>query len=60
MPIAGNWSGSFALSAPTIANFASLNVATGECLNVHHFAVLIGVGATTVNAYVAGGDYRTP
>ena len=30
-----------------------MNVASGECLDVHHFAVLIGVGATTVNAYVA-------
>ena len=28
---------------------------SGECLDVHHFAVLIGVGATTVNAYVAEG-----
>jgi glutamate synthase (NADPH/NADH) large chain len=28
-------------------------VASGECLDVHHFAVLIGCGATTVNAYVA-------
>ena len=36
-----------------LRTFASLNVASGECLDVHHFAVLIGVGATTVNAYVA-------
>jgi len=36
-----------------LRTFASVNVATGECLDVHHFAVLIGVGATTVNAYVA-------
>ena len=26
---------------------------TGECLDVHHFAVLVGVGATTINAYLA-------
>ena len=26
---------------------------TGECLDVHYFAVLIGVGGTTVNAYIA-------
>ena len=26
---------------------------SGECLDVHYFAVLIGVGATTVNAYLA-------
>ena len=30
-----------------------MNVASGECLDVHHFAVLIGVGATTINAYAA-------
>jgi glutamate synthase (NADPH) large chain len=28
-------------------------VRSGECLDVHYFAVLIGVGATTVNAYLA-------
>jgi glutamate synthase (NADPH/NADH) large chain len=33
--------------------FSSLTVRTGECLDVHYFAVLIGVGATTVNAYLA-------
>ena len=27
-----------------LRTFASLNVASGECLDVHHFAVLIGVG----------------
>ena len=36
-----------------LRTFASVNVASGECLDVHHFAVLIGVGATTVNAYIA-------
>jgi len=36
-----------------LRTFASVNVASGECLDVHHFAVLIGVGATTVNAYLA-------
>ena len=36
-----------------LRTFTSVNVASGECLDVHHFAVLIGVGATTVNAYVA-------
>ena len=36
-----------------LRTFASVNVSTGECLDVHHFAVLVGVGATTVNAYVA-------
>ena len=33
--------------------FTSLNVRSAECLDVHYFAVLIGVGATTVNAYLA-------
>ena len=32
--------------------FASINVRSAECLDTHHFAVLIGVGATTVNAYL--------
>ena len=41
------------LVSQQLRTFASLNVASGECLDVHHFAVLIGVGATTVNAYVA-------
>ncbi|MFT2603837.1 glutamate synthase central domain-containing protein, partial [Escherichia coli] len=26
---------------------------TAECLDTHYYAVLIGVGATTVNAYLA-------
>ena len=32
--------------------FSSINVRTAECLDTHYFAVLIGVGATTVNAYL--------
>ena len=36
-----------------LRTFISLNVRSGECLDVHYFAVLIGVGATTVNAYLA-------
>jgi glutamate synthase (NADPH/NADH) large chain len=36
-----------------LRTFTSLNVRSGECLDVHHAAVLVGVGATTVNAYVA-------
>ncbi len=31
----------------------SLIVRSAECMDVHHFAVLIGVGATVVNAYLA-------
>jgi glutamate synthase (NADPH/NADH) large chain len=41
------------LVAQKLRTFASLNVRAGECLDVHAFAVLIGVGATTVNAYLA-------
>ncbi|HZS84765.1 MAG TPA: glutamate synthase large subunit [Stellaceae bacterium] len=36
-----------------LRTFTSLNVRSGECLDVHYFAVLIGVGATSVNAYLA-------
>ncbi len=36
-----------------LRTFASINVASGECLDVHHFAVLMGVGATTVNPWMA-------
>ena len=31
----------------------SINVRSAECMDTHYFAVLIGVGATTVNAYLA-------
>jgi len=31
----------------------SLIVRSAECMDVHHFAVLIGVGATVINAYLA-------
>ncbi|MBL6622339.1 MAG: glutamate synthase large subunit [Alphaproteobacteria bacterium] len=36
-----------------LRTFASINVASADCLDVHHFAVLIGVGGTTINAYGA-------
>jgi len=36
-----------------LRTFTSITVRSAECLDVHYFAVLIGVGATTVNAYVA-------
>ena len=36
-----------------LRTFASINVSSGECLDVHHFAVLMGVGATTVNPWMA-------
>ena len=37
----------------SLRTFSAIHVRTGECLDVHYFAVLIGVGATTVNAYLA-------
>ena len=36
-----------------LRTFTSINVRSAECLDVHYFAVLIGVGSTTVNAYLA-------
>jgi len=36
-----------------LRSYASINVRSAECLDPHYFAVLIGVGATTVNAYLA-------
>jgi glutamate synthase (NADPH/NADH) large chain len=37
----------------SLRTFTSLNVRCAECLDVQYFSVLIGVGATTVNAYMA-------
>ncbi|MDA8251139.1 MAG: glutamate synthase large subunit, partial [Rhodospirillales bacterium] len=37
----------------SLRTFTSLNVRSAECMDVHYFGVLIGVGATTVNAYLA-------
>ena len=36
-----------------LRTYTSINVRTAECLDVHNFAVLVGVGATTVNAWLA-------
>ena len=36
-----------------LRTYTSLNVRSAECMDVHYFAVLIGVGATTVNPYLA-------
>ena len=41
------------LMRQNLRTFTSINVRSGECLDVHTFAVLIGVGATSVNAYLA-------
>ncbi len=37
----------------SLRTFTSINVRSAECLDVHYFAVLVGMGATTVNAYLA-------
>jgi len=36
-----------------LRTYTSLNVRSAECFDVHYFAVLIGCGATTINAYLA-------
>jgi glutamate synthase (NADPH/NADH) large chain len=36
-----------------LRSFSYLIARSGECMDVHYFAVLIGVGATAVNAYLA-------
>ena len=36
-----------------LRTFTSINVRAAECLDVHYFAVLIGVGTTTINPYIA-------
>ncbi len=37
----------------SLRTFTSLHVRAGECMDVHYYAVLVGVGATTVNGYLA-------
>ncbi|MBT8155860.1 glutamate synthase large subunit [Epibacterium ulvae] len=41
------------LTRQGLRTFCSLNVRAGECIDPHYFAVLIGSGATVVNAYLA-------
>ncbi|MBA3324143.1 MAG: glutamate synthase large subunit [Rhodobacteraceae bacterium] len=41
------------LTRKGLRTFTSLNVRAAECIDPHYFAVLIGSGATTVNAYLA-------
>ncbi|MCY4333192.1 MAG: glutamate synthase large subunit [Litoreibacter sp.] len=41
------------LTKKGLRTFCSLNVRSAECVDPHYFAVLIGCGATTVNAYLA-------
>jgi len=41
------------LTRKGLRTFCSINVRSAECIDPHYFAVLIGGGATTVNAYLA-------
>ena len=41
------------LTNQKLRTFTSLIIRSGECIDTHYFAVLIGVGATAVNAYLA-------
>ena len=41
------------LTAKGLRTFCSLGVRSAECVDPHYFAVLIGCGATIVNAYLA-------
>ena len=42
----------------SIRGYASINVETSEAMDTHSFAVLIGVGATTINPYLAIDSIR--
>ncbi len=41
------------LVAEGLRSFCSITVRAAECLDTHYFAVLVGVGATCVNPYLA-------
>ncbi len=41
------------LTKQGLRTFCSMNIRSAECVDPHYFAVLIGCGATTVNAYLA-------
>ena len=41
------------LVAQGLRTFCSITVRSAECVDTHYFAVLVGVGATCVNAYLA-------
>jgi len=41
------------LTRKGLRTFTSLNVQSAECIDPHYFAVLVGCGATVVNAYLA-------
>jgi glutamate synthase (NADPH/NADH) large chain len=46
------------LVAKGLRSFVSLIVRSAECVETHGFAVLVGVGATAVNAYLAQESFQ--
>ncbi|MBP7701268.1 MAG: glutamate synthase large subunit [Phenylobacterium sp.] len=46
------------LVAKGLRSYVSLVVRSAECLDTHYFAVLVGVGATAVNAYLAQESFQ--
>jgi glutamate synthase (NADPH) large chain len=46
------------LVAKGLRSYVSIIVRSAECLDTHYFAVLIGVGATAVNAYLAQESFQ--
>ncbi|MFN3613618.1 MAG: glutamate synthase large subunit, partial [Rubrimonas sp.] len=46
------------LTRQGLRTFTSINVRSAECIDPHYFAVLVGCGATTVNAYLAQESIR--
>ncbi len=47
------------LVAHGLRSYVSLIVRSAECLDTHYFAVLVGVGATAVNAYLAQETFQS-
>jgi glutamate synthase (NADPH/NADH) large chain len=46
------------LVAKGLRSYVSIIVRTAECLDTHYYAVLVGVGATAVNAYLAQESFQ--
>ena len=46
------------LVANGLRSYVSLVIRSAECLDTHYFAVLVGVGATAVNAYLAQESFQ--
>jgi glutamate synthase (NADPH/NADH) large chain len=46
------------LVAKGLRSYVSLIVRSAECLDTHYFAVLVGVGATAVNPYLAQESFQ--